>query len=231
MNRPPLNRPPLNRCPPRPVGLVLASASPRRAELLRQAGIPFTVAPSGVTEEEEAYAAILPPGEMARHLALAKARAVAGRLASGLVLGADTVVFCRGEHLGKPRDADGARRMLAALSGAEHAVCTGLALVEAPAGRLESDFEETRVWMRTLETELIEAYVATGEPMDKAGAYGIQGKAAIFVEKIEGCYFNVVGLPLSRLFLLLARFGVEPWHGWRDSCDDRRAADHQGSAP
>lgn len=211
--------------------LILASASPRRAALLRQVGIPFTVAAGDLPEEVQADIA-LSPEERVRALALAKAGAVARRQLDGaLVLGADTLVFCRGEILGKPRDSTAARRMLAALSGGEHSVFTGLALVEVATGRTVSDWEETRVWMRALEAELIEAYIATGEPMDKAGAYGIQGKAALFVKKIAGCYFNVVGLPLSRLYFLLSCLGVKPWSGWRDSFDERGTVDDQGPAP
>ena len=142
-------------------------------------------------------------------------RRVAAGLREGIVLGADTVVYHRGEVLGKPADLDEARRMLRRLSGGQHSVITGLALVDARTNICESDFAETRVWMRALEDELIDAYVATGEPMDKAGAYAIQGKAALFVERIEGCYFNVVGLPLYQLSLLLSRMEIKPWSGWR----------------
>ena len=105
--------------------------------------------------------------------------------------------------------------MLRRLSGERHSVITGLALVDAKTKREESAYTETRVWMRVLGDELIDAYVATGEPMDKAGAYAIQGKAALFVERIEGCYFNVVGLPLYQLSLLLSRMEIKPWSGWR----------------
>ncbi len=214
-----------------PAKLVLASASPRRAALLRQAGIPFTVA-GGELSEKPCSGVASSPGETVCRLALAKARAAARRQPGGaLILGADTLVFCRGQILGKPRDEVDARRMLTRLGGGVHSVLTGLALLEAATGREMSEWEETRVWMRSLEAELIEAYIATGEPMDKAGAYGIQGKAALFIEKIEGCYFNVVGLPLSRLYFLLSRMGIKPWHGWRDSFDAGRTVDDQGPAP
>ncbi len=193
--------------------LILASASPRRAALLRQAGIPHRVILSGQQGEESP--GFLPPGESAVFLALQKARRVALTLREGLVLGADTLVCHRGEVLGKPADSEEARRMLRFLSGAAHSVITGLALVDARRDEYESCFAETRVWMRVLEDELIDAYVATGEPMDKAGAYAIQGKAAVFVERIEGCYFNVVGLPLHQLFLLLSRWSIKPWSRWR----------------
>lgn len=193
--------------------LILASASPRRAALLRQAGIPHRIILSGLQGEERS--GLLDPGESASFLALQKARPVALSLREGLVLGADTLVCHRGKILGKPADEDEARRMLRFLSGEVHSVITGLALVDARTDEYESCFTETRVWMRVLEDELIDAYVATGEPMDKAGAYAIQGKAAVFVERIEGCYFNVVGLPLHQLFLLLSRMDIKPWSQWR----------------
>ena len=193
--------------------LILASASPRRAALLRQAGIPHRVVLSDLKIEERPE--IFTPAELAVYLALQKARRVAAGLREGIVLGADTVVYHRGEVLGKPADLDEARRMLRRLSGGQHSVITGLALVDARTNICESNFAETRVWMRALEDELIDAYVATGEPMDKAGAYAIQGKAALFVERIEGCYFNVVGLPLYQLSLLLSRMEIKPWSGWR----------------
>lgn len=201
--------------------LILASASPRRAQLLRQVGIPFQVIPSTVNEEVEGFT----PEEMVLKLALAKARQVAAGLSDGLVLGADTVVVHHDTVLGKPRSADEARRMLLRLSGAEHRVITGLALVDAAGGGYQTACSETRVWMRALESELIDAYVATGEPMDKAGAYGVQAKAAFFVERIEGCYFNVVGLPLTQLYLLLSRMEIKPWFAWRDSDVAGRAVD------
>ncbi|NLA26382.1 MAG: septum formation protein Maf [Firmicutes bacterium] len=193
--------------------LILASRSPRRAALLRQAGIPHRVILSDLPEGEQQQ--FLDPIEMAVSLALQKARGVAATLQEGLVLGADTLICHGGEILGKPADRGEARRMLRCLSGGRHRVITGLALVDVQANKQESCFCETRVWMRILEDELIDAYVATGEPMDKAGAYAIQGKAAIFIEKLEGCYFNVVGLPLHQLSLLLSRMGIKPWSGWR----------------
>ncbi len=194
--------------------MILASASPRRAALLRQAGIPYRVSVSDVRAEEKRPEFLAPP-EQALYLALQKAKQVAAAHREGLVLGADTLVCHRGEVLGKPADREEARRMLRRLSGGSHLVITALALVDARRGDHVSSVTETRVWMRVLEDELIEAYVATGEPMDKAGAYAIQGKAAVFVERIEGCYFNVVGLPLHQLFLLLSRRSIKPWSGWR----------------
>jgi septum formation protein len=203
------------------VKLILASASPRRAQLLKQVGIPFQVVPSTVDEAVEGFT----PGEMVIKLALAKAGQVASGFSDGLVLGADTVVVYRDTVLGKPRSAADARKMLLQLSGREHRVITGLALVDAAGGAFQTASSETRVWMRALESDLIDAYIATGEPMDKAGAYGIQEKAAFFVERIEGCYFNVVGLPLTQLYLLLSRMEIKPWFAWRDSDDGGRAVD------
>ncbi|MEW5785820.1 MAG: Maf family protein [Bacillota bacterium] len=201
--------------------LILASASPRRADLLRQVGIPFQVVVSTIKET----AANLPPDRLVIELALAKAGEVSRRFPGSLVLGADTVVVHGGAVLGKPRDTADARRMLQRLSGGPHSVLTGLALLDAATGRCETACSETRVWMRVLQSELIDAYVATGEPMDKAGAYGIQEKAAFFVEQIEGCYSNVVGLPLNQLYLLLTRMEIKPWCFWRDSGAGREVDD------
>lgn len=203
--------------------LILASASPRRAALLRQAGIHYRVMESDL--RAEAGPDGLAPAEAAVCLAIKKARLVAAGLREGIVLGADTIVLHRGEILGKPVDRDDARRMLRRLSGEQHRVITGMALVDARTKNCESCFAETRVWMRALEPEMIDLYVATGEPMDKAGAYGIQGKAAVFVERIEGCYFNVVGLPLYQLSLLLSRMGIKPWIGWREGHDRGKPVD------
>jgi septum formation protein len=171
---------------------VLASASPRRAELLARAGIDFDTRPAHVDEtpwpgeEPEAHV---------RRLAEAKARAVAVDHRGALVLGSDTIVVLDGRILGKPLDADEARAMLRALSGRAHDVLTGVALVIGDEARV--DVCRTRVWFRTLTAAEIDGYVATGEPMDKAGAYGIQGGAARFVERIEGSRSNVVGLPVE----------------------------------
>lgn len=195
--------------------LILASASPRRAALLRQAGIPHRIFVGDPQAEEMLQPSPLSPAEVAVSLARQKAQRAADALQDGLILGADTLVCCKGEILGKPASADEARRMLRLLSGGMHSVITGLALIDVPKNECESSFSETRVWMRVLEDELIDAYVATGEPMGKAGAYAIQGKAAVFVERIEGCYFNVVGLPLHQLSLLLTHRSIKPWSEWR----------------
>lgn len=189
---------------PGPHRLILASASPRREELLRRLGMPFTVVPSDLPEQLPAG----PPDESARALALAKARAVAGRIGSGVVLGADTLVVLGGGALGKPRGPDDARRMLRALSGRTHEVITGVALVEAPGGRETSTAVVTQVRMARYGEEEIEAYLATGEPFDKAGAYAIQAAGSRLVAHLDGCYTNVVGLPLTTTRRLLAEWGL-----------------------
>jgi septum formation protein len=194
-----------------PIKLILASTSPRRAEILRNAGIPFE---TQITLLDESLLPGELPGDYVRRLALEKARAAAdarrGR-DDALFIGADTAVVAAGEILGKPESDEDARRMLRLLSGATHEVHTGLALLRRP-DELELVVEEiTRVSFAPLSDDEIAAYIATGEPFDKAGGYGIQGVAGRYVTRIEGCYFNVMGLPLARLWSLLKEFG------WEDS--------------
>lgn len=184
--------------------LYLASSSPRRRELLRNAGVDFDVRPSTVIEAVRAGET---PEEFARRAAREKALDVAALVPAGsLVLGADTVVVMGDEILGKPADAEDAARMLRRLSGATHRVITGVCLVRAPAGIEAEEHETTLVTFRPLDEKEIEDYLATGEPFDKAGAYGIQGFASNFVARIEGDYFNVVGLPVARVYGLLEPF-------------------------
>lgn len=175
--------------------LILASGSPRRQELLRNAGFDFEVRPSSIPEEPHPAET---PEAFVRRMAAEKALEVAaGAPAGSLVLGADTVVVAGAEILGKPANPEEAARMLRQLSGRSHRVLTGVCLVKAPdtiEARGESD---TRVWFRSLAAAEIRDYVRSGEPLDKAGAYGIQGHASRFVTRIEGCYFNVVGLPVA----------------------------------
>jgi septum formation protein len=189
------------------ISLILASASPRRRELLAQAGYRFEVQASSVDESRRAGEEAI---RFATRLAREKAQAVfAKRQSSGhptLVLGADTVVVCDGEILGKPVDAADATRMLLLLSGRTHHVVTGVAVVGG-AELVEVAAEVTQVTVRTLSPQEIAEYVAGGEPMDKAGAYAIQGYAARWIPRISGCYFNVVGLPLALVASLLE--GVE----------------------
>jgi septum formation protein len=183
--------------------IVLASQSPRRAELLRNARIAFRVQPAHIPEE------IMPnesPAEYVQRLARDKARTVHAQLdGSDIVLGADTTVVIDGGVLEKPADADDARRMLRKLSGRTHEVLTGVCVKG-------KDFEDvqvetTEVRFTRLSDEEIEQYVASGEPMDKAGAYGIQGMASRFSERIEGDYFNIVGLPIPRVYRMLKKAG------------------------
>ncbi len=183
--------------------IILASASPRRAELLRQIGIPFYVKAATYLEPE------IKNLEMVESIAMEKAREIAGGHPRTIVLGADTAVTCGGRFLGKPKDSGEAADMLRELSGREHQVITGIALIWED--RVLTDREKTRVWLRDLDEEEISGYVASGEPEDKAGAYGIQGRAAVFVERLEGCYFNVVGLPLALLVQMLKKWGLSIW--------------------
>ncbi|MGB9803621.1 Maf family protein [Desulfofundulus sp.] len=187
--------------------IYLASSSPRRSMLLKQLGLPFTVV---LPEVEEEVQEGLPPHQLVETLALKKAGAVAPSIARGLVVAADTVVVWQGRVLGKPADAREAGEMLGLLSGNVHEVYTGVAVVEKPSGRQVVTHERTFVEFRPLTAEEIAGYVATGEPLDKAGAYAAQGLGAIFIAGIRGCYFNVVGLPLARLALVLKEFGIDP---------------------
>jgi septum formation protein len=172
--------------------LILASASPRRQELLRDAGIVFEVHPARVPEERGSGEA---PLAYARRLALQKAQAVARHFPERYVLGADTIVLVDDEVLEKPRDAADAARMLRRLSGRGHSVTTAVSLA-SPAGKSDTRHATTQVFFRGIEEQEISQYVAGGEPMDKAGAYAIQGGAARWTQRIEGDYSNVVGLPL-----------------------------------
>lgn len=165
------------------------------------------VRPSSVEEEIDSA---LTAEENARVLAVKKARAIAAEVPEGIVIGADTIVVVDDVVLGKPADAADAARMLGMLSGRTHTVHTGFALVERPSGREESGVESTRVTFRSIPEREIAAYVSTGGPLDKAGAYGIQDDyGAVFVARIEGCYYNVVGLPLSRVHAALEAFRGE----------------------
>jgi septum formation protein len=181
--------------------LVLASASPRRQELLRNAGFSFTVEPADIDETPLPGEA---PRDCAERLAREKALAVWKPGRRDLVLGADTIVVVDEAILGKPADADAAARMLRMLSGRVHQVITGVCVAGPSAGEVESTSETTLVTMRELSDEEIRAYVATGEPMDKAGAYAIQGMASRWIPRIEGDYSNVVGLPVGLVCRMLS---------------------------
>lgn len=195
--------------------VILASSSPRRLQLLQQIGIEVEVRPAAFDE--------LSTGKMADEVVLAnavgKCQAVCAACGDKVpVIAADTVVVLDNQILGKPKDAADAVRMLTELSGRTHKVLTGVAV--SFDGRQLAEVCETEVIFRTLTAAEIADYVATGEPLDKAGAYGIQGRGAVFVEKINGCYNNVVGLPLTRLHLMLAKLGV----------DGNAAKDNQGDS-
>jgi septum formation protein len=176
--------------------IVLASASPRRANLLKQIGLEFQICPSRVDESAITNSS---PDTAVQELALTKAKAVAGNHMNGLVIGADTVVVINRRVIGKPEHAAHAVEILTQLSGVCHEVMTGVALVDLERRREVVWQEKTVVQFRKLHRREILTYVNSGEAVDKAGAYGVQGRAAAFVERIEGCYFNVVGLPLASL--------------------------------
>lgn len=170
----------------------MASSSPRRFELIRELGWDFKVANPTVVEDEES----MNPVERVEVNAQRKARSIEG-CQGYLIIGADTVVFHEGEILGKPGESGKAAMMLRKLSGKPHKVYTGVTILNSDTGEMLTRHEETTVWFKELDDETIETYVATGEPLDKAGAYGIQGEAGALVDRIEGSYSNVVGLPLE----------------------------------
>ena len=183
--------------------IILASQSPRRKEILSLLDIPFKIM---VSEADETVAEGLPPYFIAESLSLKKAAAVAKSADSDvLVIGADTIVVSEGKILGKPKDEQDACQMLCALSGKWHSVISGVTVFHTKSLKSESFYVETKVKFSDLSQKEIADYVATGEPMDKAGSYGIQGIGAKFVEKIEGDYFNVVGLPLNELYKVLKK--------------------------
>ena len=187
--------------------IVLASASPRRKELLEQIGISFEVIASNVNENIQYQDN---PDRYVEQLALMKAQEVARRVNPGhLIIGSDTIVLLDNEILGKPENDQDAFNTIKRLSGKSHFVFTGVAIIEAAEGKTMVSHAKTKVKFRDVEDDEIMAYIKSGEPADKAGSYGIQGKGAVLVEGIDGCYFNVVGLPISCLCSMLKSFGVE----------------------
>jgi septum formation protein len=190
--------------------IYLASLSPRRRELIKLLGIPVELLePPRIDEDAFVEGFNGPAHKLPVALAEAKARLVLPKVDDGFLVCADTDVIHDGEALGKPVDSSDAARMLRRLSGDWHEVITGVSVAKAPEGDMLTDASTTRVKFAELGDFEIEKYVASGEPMDKAGAYGIQGLAAPFIERIEGCYFNVVGLPVNMLYGLLKRIGFE----------------------
>lgn len=188
----------------RPVRVILASSSPRRRDLLTLVGIPHDVRPADI---DESYLDGETPAAHAERLAREKAAAIGGDAPEAVTIGSDTIVVVDGQVLGKPRDRAHAHAMLRRLSGRSHCVITGVAAMWH--GHVASAIEQVDVTFRPLTDEEIEAYIDTGEPMDKAGAYGIQGFGATIVRRIDGDYFAVMGLALGRLVDLLAEIGVE----------------------
>ena len=185
------------------VPLILASASPRRKALLEQVGLKFRIHPSTAVES---VSPTLAPREHVKVLAYLKAKEVAAIYPAGLILGADTIVVVGARILGKPKSQLDAARMLRLLSGKTHKVLTGIALLRPSDGKQVVDVCETAVRFRKLTREDVDTYVKSGEPQDKAGAYAAQGRAAAFIERIEGDFYNVVGLPISRVLKHLAAF-------------------------
>ncbi|SFP78338.1 septum formation protein [Oscillibacter sp. PC13] len=185
--------------------IVLASGSPRRQELLVRIGI--TDFDIRVPETEESYPAGLSPREIVEYISREKADAAAKLCTPAeIVITADTMVFLDDQRLGKPADEEEALRMLTALQGRHHTVCTGVTVRQGL--RVLTESESTEVYFRSASEAELRSYIATGEPMDKAGAYGVQGKGALLVEKLDGDFFNVMGLPVLRLSRMLAQFGV-----------------------
>ena len=185
--------------------IILASASPRRKKLLEQVGLTFKVVKSNIKEALDVH---IEPHTLAEKLSQLKANVVAKTEKNALIIAADTLIVFEDEILGKPKNAIDARKILKMLSGNVHTVITGFTILDSSTRILITKSVETKVFMKEMTDEEIHRYIATGEPLDKAGAYGIQGKGAIFVEKIEGDYSNVVGLPLFELTKELKKFNV-----------------------
>jgi septum formation protein len=185
--------------------IILASASPRRKELLELICLQFKVDPGDYKEDMNLK---LSPHELARALSLEKAKSVAGKYNNAIIIAADTFVIIRGQTLGKPHTEEEARRMLVLLDGSTHSVITGFTILDTDTGKKISRSVETKVTFKKLTEKEIDAYVKTKEPLDKAGAYAIQGLGSILVKRIEGDYFNVIGLPLCPLVECLREFGI-----------------------
>ena len=188
--------------------IILASASPRRKELLEKLGLKFEVDASNCAEEIDPT---LEPDELVRRISITKAKSVAQRHQDAVIIAADTIGVIGKKLLGKPHTADEAGKMLAKISGKSHEVITGFTILDTVTDKIMTGTVSTKVYIKKLTRQEIAAYVQTGEPLDKAGAYGIQGRGAVIVEKIEGDYYNVMGLPLSALTEALIEFGISVW--------------------
>jgi septum formation protein len=185
--------------------IILASASPRRKELLEKIGLKFEVEPSNYAEDMHSR---LSPDELARAISLGKARAVARKHKNAIVIAADTFIVFGGKIMGKPNTEAEARKMLMALRGKSHSVITGFTILDTEENKVLTKSVETVIHIKKLTPEEIDGYVKSKEPLDKAGAYAIQGLGSVIVERIEGDYFNVMGLPLSALAESLTEFGI-----------------------
>lgn len=186
--------------------IILASTSPRRSELLKQIGLDFTVMPS---RYEENMSLKMSHKNLAKTLAYGKAKDVAREVKEGVVIGVDTFLVLGSRRIGKPKDSQDAVKILQTLSGKTIKVYSGIAIIDSATGKELVDYEITKVKFKKLSKEEIEHYVKTGEPLDKAGAFAIQGLGAIFISSIKGCYSNVIGLPLHNLYKNLQKFGVD----------------------
>jgi septum formation protein len=186
--------------------IILASGSPRRKELLKNIGLKFEVSAEDVEEE---LTGSLSPATLAEKLSLKKAKAAAKKYPDAIIIAADTIGVFEGQIIGKPHTAIEAKRMLTMLSGKSHLVVTGYSIIDTGIKKSVTKSVETKVYFRKLTKAEIESYVKTGEPLDKAGAYAIQGLGALIVEKIEGDYYNIIGLPLNSLMESLREFGVK----------------------
>ena len=186
--------------------IILASQSPRRKDLLKQIGLEFEIDPSNY---EEDMTLKMEPNKLAEFLSLGKAKDVAKRHKDAIIISADTIVAISGEVFGKPKTPERAKYMLEKFSGNAHSVITGFTIIDTETNKQISKSVETKVYFKNLSEQEIKAYIATGEPLDKGGGYAIQGLAALFVEKIEGDYFNIVGLPILALTTELKDFGIK----------------------
>ncbi|VVB79472.1 Septum formation protein Maf [uncultured archaeon] len=186
--------------------IILASTSPRRKELAQQMGLDFEIVPSSY---EEDMTLDLSPKELAKTLAYGKAKDVAGKFDEGIVIGIDTFVVFNGKKLGKPKSKQQAIDMLKSFSGKSQEVYSGIALIDCKTKKEIKDFEVTTLKFRKMNDEEIKKYVETGEPMDKAGAYAVQGLSSIFIEKVNGCYQNIVGFPIHKIYQSLTKLGVD----------------------
>jgi septum formation protein len=186
--------------------IILASQSPRRRDLLKQIGLEFEIDPSNY---EEDMSLEMEPNKLAEHLSLGKAEDVAQRHKDSIIISADTIVAVDNEVFGKPKTPEKAKYMLQKLSGRAHSVITGFTVIDTQTNKQISKSVETKVYFKNIPQEEMDAYIASGEPLDKGGGYAIQGLAALFVEKIDGDYFNIVGLPILVLTTELKNFGVK----------------------